>query len=134
MQKSCLATFPTWIFPGIWQMALKHAGSGQRKSVSECFAQSLCGYQAIDSFMKNPQDTLFLEAKALELVALQLRLLDHLTGKIPQRQFAGHHADKISYACEILKKEMVNPPRILSLARRMGLNHNHLIQGFKQTL
>jgi AraC-like DNA-binding protein len=95
------------------------------------FAQNLCGYQVFDSLMNNPRDTLLMEAKALELVALQLRQLDHLTGKTPRKQAVDHHVEKISYACEILRKEMTNPPRVLELARRVGLNHNHLIQGFK---
>jgi AraC-like DNA-binding protein len=95
-------------------------------------AQKVCGYQALASFMHSPHDTLFLEAKALELVALQLKQLDYLTGKTPQKQSVDHHTEKISYACEILRKEMVSPPKLLALARRVGLNHNHLIRGFKE--
>jgi len=95
------------------------------------FAQKKCGYQALASFMENSGDTLFLEAKALELVALQLKQLAYLTGKAPNRQTVKHRAEKIDFACEILQKEMAEPPRMLELARRVGLNHNHLIQGFK---
>ncbi len=95
-------------------------------------AQKLCGHQAFDSFMTSPDDTLFLEAKALELVALQLRQLEYLTGKIPQRPPVNHHMEKIQYACEILKKEMVDPPDKLTLAHRVGLNHDQLSQGFKE--
>ena len=98
------------------------------------FAQKLCGHQAFASFMDRPHDTLFLEAKALEMVALQLRQLEYLTGKSPKVQSAGHHMDQISHACEILKKEMVTPPKARELARRVGLNHNQLVQGFKQVL
>jgi AraC-like DNA-binding protein len=88
----------------------------------------------VDSLMNNPHDTLLMEAKALELVALQLKQLNHLTAKTHQKQAIDHHTEKISYACEILRKEMVSPPRLLELARRVGLNHNHLIQGFKEML
>ncbi len=95
-------------------------------------AQKLCGHQAFDSFMASPDDTLFLEAKALELVALQLRQLEYLTGKTPQKQPVAHHMEKIQYACEILKKKMAEPPDKLSLARRVGLNHDQLFQGFKE--
>jgi len=98
------------------------------------FAQKTCGYQAMAAFMENPGDTLFLEAKALELVALQLKQLAYLTGKAPQPQTVEHRTEKIRFACEILRKEMVSPPRLLELARRVGLNHNHLIQGFKEML
>lgn len=110
----------------------KKAGPARSKQID--LAQNLCGYQALDSLMNNPCDTLFLEAKALEFIALQLRQLDHLTGGKPQSQAVDHHAEQISYACEILRKEMENPPKVLALARRVGLNHNHLIQGFKSML
>ena len=96
------------------------------------FAQKMCGYQAFDSFVNNPHDTLFLEAKALELVALQLKQLDHLTGKTPQKPTLDHHAEKICRACEILRKEMACPPNKMELARRVGLNDKRLIQEFKE--
>ncbi len=48
-------------------------------------AQKICGLQAFDSFVNWPDDTLFLEAKALELMALQLRQLEYLTGKTPPK-------------------------------------------------
>ncbi len=98
------------------------------------FAQIMCGYQARDSFTNNPHDTLFLEAKALELVALQLKQLELLTGTAPRKQVADHTVEKIYYACEILRKEMADPPGALDLARRVGINHNQLVLGFKQTL
>ncbi len=111
--------------------------SSQRKSVAKQpgqidIAQKICGHQAFDSFVACPDDTLFLEAKALELVALQLRQLEYLTGKTSLRKPVNYHRGKIRYACEILKKEMANPPDKLSLARRVGLNHNQLVQGFKE--
>ncbi len=95
-------------------------------------AQKICGLQAFDSFVTYPDDALFLEAKALELMALQLRQLEHLTGKTPPREPVKRHQEKIRYACEILKKEMADPPDKLSLARRAGLNHNQLVEGFKE--
>lgn len=98
------------------------------------FAQKICGYQVVASFMNDPHDKIFLEAKALELVSLQLKQLDHLTGKAPKKLAADHHSEKIAYACEILRKEMANPPNKLALARRVGLNHNQLVQGFKDML
>lgn len=95
-------------------------------------AQKICSYQALASFNNYPDDTFFLEAKGLELVALQLRQLDHLTGKIPRKPVADYNAEKIYYACEILRIEMENPPNKLELARRVGLNDKQLIQGFKK--
>ncbi len=95
-------------------------------------AQKICGHQALDSFITSPNDTLFLEAKALELIALQIKHLEYLTGKTQKKQPVSHHREKIYYACEILKKEMAAPPDKLTLARRVGLNHDQLFQGFKE--
>ena len=104
------------------------------ESKSIGFAQKICGYQVHDSFTNNPHETLFLEAKALELVALQLRQLELLTGTTPRKQVVDHTVEKIYYACEILRKEMADPPGALELARRVGINYNQLIQGFKEIL
>ena len=98
------------------------------------FAQKICRYQVHDSFMNNPHDMLFLEAKALELVALQLKQLELLTGTTPRKPVVDHNVEKIHYACEILRKEMADPPGALDLALRVGINHNQLVRGFKEIL
>jgi AraC-like DNA-binding protein len=102
------------------------------RSKKNDFAQNLCGHQALDSLMNNPHDALFLEAKALELVALQLNQLEHLAGRRSQKQAVGRHVDKVTRACEILRKEMASPPTLPALSRRVGLNYNQLIQGFRE--
>ncbi len=111
--------------------------SAQKKSVFNRsrqidLAQKICGHQAFDSFVSWPHDTLFLEAKALELMALQLRQLEYLTGNLSPQEPVKRHREKIHCACEILQKEMADPPDKLSLARRAGLNHNQLVEGFKE--
>jgi AraC-like DNA-binding protein len=114
----------------------QHAGGRKNpaRSPSIDAAQKICGHQAFDAFFTSARDTLFLEAKALELVALQLRQLDYLTGKTHEEQAVGHYAEKIARACEILKKEMTEPPGARELARRVGLNHNQLVRGFREML
>jgi AraC-like DNA-binding protein len=111
-----------------------HAGGKRQptRSPEIDVAQQICGHQAFDAFLNHPNDALFLEAKAFELVALQLRQIDHLTGKAHHEQAAGHDVEKIARACEILKKEMAEPPGARELARRVGLNHNQLVQGFRE--
>ncbi|WP_321413768.1 AraC family transcriptional regulator [uncultured Desulfobacter sp.] len=96
------------------------------------FSQRTCAYQAFTSFRNNPDDTLFLEAKALELVALQLNQLALLTGKAPRPRAGDHHMEKIIHAGEILKQEMAEPPGARDLAYRVGLNHNQLVHGFRE--
>lgn len=103
------------------------------RSRSLDFDQKICGHQAFNSFVATPHDTLFLEAKALELVALQLRQLEILTGTAPRPEPVDPHGESIFQACRILKTQMANPPRARELARRVGLNHNQLVQKFKET-
>ncbi|WP_320040024.1 AraC family transcriptional regulator [uncultured Desulfobacter sp.] len=79
--------------------------------------------------------TLFMEAKALELVARQLRRLERMAGIYPrQSPLSISDMDQIMLAAEILKKEMDNPPGGVDLARRVGLNYNKLLHGFKKIL
>lgn len=95
------------------------------------FAQITCSRQMLNSYLNNPNDKLYLEAKALELMALQLQQLESLSEEKHEKKPIGYKEDKILYACEILKNEMESPPKLLELARKVGLNHNQLIQGFK---
>ena len=95
-------------------------------------AQRICSRQALASFTANPHDILFLQAKSLELIALQLRQLDYLTGKLPPKPTVNRDVAKICYVCEILKKEMANPPHKRELTRRVGLNEKQLVKAFKE--
>ena len=107
----------------------KHKGPDRSKVLD--FAQITCSRQMLNSYLNNPNDKLYLEAKALELTALQLRQLEHLSEEKPKKKPIGYNEDKIVYASEILKNKMESPPKLLELARKVGLNHNQLIQGFK---
>lgn len=102
------------------------------RSRSLDFAQKICGHQAFNSFAATPDDTLFIEAKALELVALQLRQLEILTGTAPRSEPVDPHGESIFQACRILNTQMADPPRARELAQRVGLNHNQLVQQFKE--
>lgn len=97
-------------------------------------AQKLCARQTVDSFRNDPGDTLFLKAKALELIALQLKQLNFLTGRSHGKPAIDYHVEKVSYACTILRKEMESPPSALELAGRVGLNHNQLARLFKEAI
>nr|WP_320191189.1 AraC family transcriptional regulator [uncultured Desulfobacter sp.] len=107
----------------------KHKGPDRSKELD--FAQITCSRQMLNSYLNNPNDRLYLEAKALELMALQLRQLEHLSEEKHKKKPIGYKEDKILYASEILKNKMESPPKLLELARKVGLNHNQLIQGFK---
>lgn len=95
-------------------------------------AQIACACQIFSACKYQGHNPLFLEAKTLELMALQFRQLDWLLGDNREQPSGSCQTENIIWASEILKEEMADPPTILSLARRVGLNHNQLIQGFRQ--
>lgn len=73
---------------------------------------------------------LFLQAKALELLALQCRQLESTMAKPSALRPAD--INKIQQAREILLKDIQHPPSLNALARMAGLNEYKLKAGFKQ--
>lgn len=73
---------------------------------------------------------LFLQAKALELLALQCRQQETSPDK-PQA-LSPADTEKIRQACEILLRDIQNPPSLATLARMAGLNEYKLKAGFKE--
>jgi AraC family transcriptional activator of pyochelin receptor len=78
---------------------------------------------------------LYLESRALELIALQLQPL----ATYGQRSAAGSHStlrkddiDRIHQAKDLLTTYLDNPPSLLELAKQVGLNDYKLKQGFRQ--
>ncbi len=72
---------------------------------------------------------LYLEAKALELVALRF------SQRVVRRDASSldtYEASRIREAAEVLVREMAHPPSLVELARRVGLNDFKLKAGFKQ--
>ena len=75
---------------------------------------------------------LFLEAKALELLSLQLAHLTRETTAPQSRPLSTAEIDQIRAAGDILINEMQTPPTIALLARRVCTNEFKLKKGFKQ--
>lgn len=74
-------------------------------------------------------ERLMLESKVLEIVAIMLEMGQRQTA---QQQFISKRdEEKIRYACEILKGDLVNPPGLAQLARLIGSNEFALKKGFK---
>ena len=74
---------------------------------------------------------LYLESKALELIALRLEQI--IT---PQTHRRSHKTvapiEQIQQAKEILCRNFHNPPSLITLARQVGLNDRKLKEGFRQ--
>ncbi|MDY0162815.1 AraC family transcriptional regulator [Desulfobotulus sp.] len=75
---------------------------------------------------------IFYEAKALELIAYQVGLMERQSGKEKKKREEKSYVEKIHYAAEIMENNLLNPPGIFDLADLADLNHNRVIQGFKE--
>ncbi|MDV3351202.1 AraC family transcriptional regulator [Leptothoe sp. LEGE 181152] len=76
---------------------------------------------------------LFLEGKALELLALQIDQWVALEqDERPSRNVKAADTERLYEAANILLKELTNPPSLITLARRVGLNEHKLKVGFRQ--
>lgn len=87
-------------------------------------------YQVINCTVTGPPRRLFMESKALEILAHQLAALseDGTTGsgQVPRADF-----HRLSQAREILASEYADPPSLIQLAHRVGLNEFKLKRGFR---
>ena len=107
------------------------AGLAFRKTLSpglECLAHQIfgCSYQG-------SARRLFMEAKALEILAYQI---EELSERIPQESALRGTVDleRLHHAREILETEFADPPRLVALARQVGLNDFKLKRGFRELL
>ena len=74
---------------------------------------------------------LFLEAKALELVALKLAEM----GEMGQSDLSGwtqRDSERVREAYQVLLDRIEHPPSLGDLSRRVGINRNKLNRGFKR--
>jgi AraC family transcriptional activator of pyochelin receptor len=85
-----------------------------------------CPYQ-------EPIRQMYLEAKTLEVIALQLELMvaEH---QQPKKfvKLGRDDIDRIHHAKEILTQHLNNPPSLTGLAQQVGLNDRKLKEGFRQ--
>ncbi|HEY4078027.1 MAG TPA: AraC family transcriptional regulator, partial [Rhizomicrobium sp.] len=87
--------------------------------------------QILSSKFDEPLLGFFLTAKVDEIlcaIAAQITSLSQTTPRAkPDRR-----SQAIVLAANIYRRELANPPLVDQLATRVGLNRNHLINGFKQ--
>ena len=74
---------------------------------------------------------LYLESKAIELLALKLDQLNTTPKRPLPKALKPKDIERIHYAKEILLRDIENPPSLLSLAKAAGLNDYKLKQGFR---
>ncbi|QUY43764.1 AraC family transcriptional regulator [Acaryochloris marina] len=85
-----------------------------------------CPYQGLSQ-------RLYIESKTLELIGLYFdQLLSNDRSQHQGAGLSGDEVDRIHYARDIILSQIDNPPTLLELAHRVGLNDRKLKQGFRQ--
>jgi AraC-like DNA-binding protein len=93
------------------------------------------GHLALKSSTKTAHDRLLLESKMLELITLFLAALPSPSGrgaKVSAGYISPCDREKLHAARDILLAEYADPPAIMEVAKRVGLNECKLKQLFKQ--
>jgi AraC-like DNA-binding protein len=91
----------------------------------------IVAHQVLNCSLEGSARRLFMESKALEILALQLDTLSSTSpsaGGVQNKE----ELDRLEEARGILDREFVDPPSLLTLARRVGLNDFKLKRGFRE--
>jgi AraC family transcriptional activator of pyochelin receptor len=91
----------------------------------------IIGHQVLNCALEGSLRRLFMESKALEILTFQLDALS----SSKRREPAGRSRDernRLEEARRIIEREFVDPPSLMTLARRVGLNDFKLKRGFRE--
>ena len=91
----------------------------------------MIGHQILNCPLEGPVRRLYMESKALEILAFQL---DSLRSSKPRESVARSkdECNRLEEARRIIEREFVDPPSLMTLARRVGLNDFKLKRGFRE--
>ncbi len=89
-------------------------------------------YQILNNPHKGRVGNIYLESKALELIALRLEQVFQ-PDCIPQKKLplSSRDRERICRARDLLVKKLSYPPSLRKLAGEVGMSHTHLNKGFK---
>lgn len=90
----------------------------------------IVAHQVLNCPLEGSTRRLFMESKALEILAFQLHALSSPGVPEPATRNRGER-DRLEEARRILDAEFADPPSLLTLARRVGLNDFKLKRGFR---
>ncbi|MEM6432830.1 MAG: AraC family transcriptional regulator [Cyanobacteria bacterium P01_D01_bin.115] len=89
--------------------------------------------QILDCPYSGATQRMYLEAKALELLAIQFhQLTEHPGTESGLPRLRPEDRDRLHQAKAILRRQFEQPPSLQALARQVGLNDYKLKQGFRQ--
>lgn len=93
----------------------------------------VCLHQILNCPYQGATRKIYLEAKALELIAMRLQevLSEDNSQYCLSQVIRENDIERIHHAKEILRTHYENPPSLAELARQVGLNQRKLKQGFR---
>ena len=75
---------------------------------------------------------LYLECKALELLALQFGCLEADAFRSKRSRLKSKELERVQYAQELLMRQIENPPSVMELSHQAGLSARKLRRGFQE--
>jgi len=88
----------------------------------------------MDNMGKKGRHHIYAEAKALELLCLELEQLETLTGQQRNQLWKEQDHERINKAKTIIEGNLQNPCSLIELAHKVGLNDFKLKKGFREVL
>lgn len=90
-------------------------------------------YQIINCQYQGLTRRLYIESRALELIAYKLeQLISNDYKKREKFVLRPSDIEKVHYARDLAVRDLENPPRLLDIARSVGLSHTKLNFGFRK--
>ncbi|MEW6347537.1 MAG: AraC family transcriptional regulator [Thermodesulfobacteriota bacterium] len=109
------------------------AGKGFAHSGPLCRSMTAAIGRLLDSPYTGAMKRLYMESKAIELIAHKLAQLGGPGGTAHTRpRMRSEDIDRVRYAKEILCRDLECPPKLSELARALGTNHSALNKGFRE--
>ncbi|TVP63924.1 MAG: AraC family transcriptional regulator [Nodularia sp. (in: Bacteria)] len=104
-----------------------HQSLGKNTTAMQQILQQIlhCPYRGVSRQM-------YLEGKALELLTLQFTHWQENTHQSTEVKLRKDDIERLYAAKDILIRQLNNPPSLLELARKVGINERKLKQGFRQ--
>ena len=102
------------------------------QETASSFACNAAIQQLLDCPYKGSLRKLYLESKTLELITHSMARFIIPSPATGKPQLRPHEIERIQYARELVGRDLQNPPKLLDLARTVGLPHSKLNSCFRE--
>ncbi|MEM8605216.1 MAG: AraC family transcriptional regulator [Cyanobacteria bacterium P01_F01_bin.86] len=128
----CSLSPNTQALPVSLQRLLQPTGRFHQPLGKTTLAMNRVAQQILHCPYQGTTQQIYLECKALELLALQLNCLEEKPVMPRPSALKPGDLERVEYARDLLVKCIDNPPSLIELAHRVGLSNRKLKQGFRE--